>query len=254
MADKEESSVLFNLKELMGLQEDRIKQETEAKRKAEEEAIAAAQEQARREAEEVAARRRAEEEARMAEERRLQEQRDRADREKHEAELRVRLELEAKARAEEQERILEHERHLAALKVQEKSRAWPKLVAASVAVVLSASLGFYFGVVKPAEERELRAKNLARQEAQERQRLAEESRIEREKLAAEAEAARRAAEAAAKSKPSVDRPSLAAEDGSRPSRHGGRGHRSKDKPSSKSTSKGSSTGKSDDPLAGLEGL
>ncbi len=74
MAEQKESSVLFSLKELMGLEEDRIKEEEaekEARARAEMEARAA-QERAAREAEE--ARLRAEEEARKRDEQRRREE------------------------------------------------------------------------------------------------------------------------------------------------------------------------------------
>ena len=69
MNEQKESSVLFNLKELMGLEEERIQTEqAEAQRRAQEEAKRKADEEARRKADEEA-RRRSEEEARMAAER-----------------------------------------------------------------------------------------------------------------------------------------------------------------------------------------
>ena len=70
MTDQDESSVLFNLKELMGLEEDRLKSEAEAKRKREEDELLAKQEAERRRIEEEQARVRAIEDARRQEEQR----------------------------------------------------------------------------------------------------------------------------------------------------------------------------------------
>jgi colicin import membrane protein len=123
MSEQKESSVLFSLKELMSLEEDRIKTE-----EADKAAAAAAAEQARMEAERAA---REAEEARIrseAERRRLDEQRTREEHAKLEAirhaEIeKARLEAEQRARLEAMEAQQKHERSLAAIKQDESKKS-----------------------------------------------------------------------------------------------------------------------------------
>lgn len=115
MAEQKESSVLFSLKELMSLEEDRIKQEENERKRQEDAAI-----QARLDAER---RQRAEEEARMRaadEERRVSEQRTREESTRldaiRQAEIeRARLDAENAARTEQLRHQQEHERQLHAM-------------------------------------------------------------------------------------------------------------------------------------------
>ena len=131
MSEEKESSVLFNLRELMTLEEDRVRveEEEQLRREASErERIAA---EARERQQEQEARTRAEEEARQAEERRLREEEEAVAREREQAELRVRLEEEAKQNAEAHRRTLDHERELAAIRAQQRKGIHPGLIAAA---------------------------------------------------------------------------------------------------------------------------
>ena len=149
MSEQKESSVLFNLKELMGLEEDRIQdEENEAAAKlAEEKRLAEEAERAKREAEE--AKLRAEQDAVAAAERAKREEEERIIREREEAALRVRLEEEARARSAEQERLLAHERQLAEVKAKEKKGIPPGLIVGLLVLLIGAGAGVYFGVIKP---------------------------------------------------------------------------------------------------------
>ncbi len=139
MAEQKESSVLFSLKELMNLEEDRIKQEEDAKRAAEEAAV-----QARMEAERKA---RDEEEARLHaanEKRRQEEQRGREEAARleaiHRAEIeKARLDAENAARMEQLRQQQEHEKHLHAMK-HDKSKKRLVLIASSIGVLAVAGL------------------------------------------------------------------------------------------------------------------
>ena len=101
MSESKESSVLFNLKELMNLEEDRVKTEEDERRRREEEERRRREEEIRRRREEEEARLRAEEEARVEAERLAREEEERVLRERREHEVRVQMEMEARARAEE---------------------------------------------------------------------------------------------------------------------------------------------------------
>jgi hypothetical protein len=180
MSEEKESSLLFNLRELMGIQEDRVRGEEEERLQreaAERERIAA---EAQQRKEEEAARFRAEEEARQAEERRIRDEEEQAARERDEAQLRVRLEQEAREKAEAHARMLDHERELAAISAQQRKGVHPGLLAAAAVLVLGVGAGSYFGFYKPAVER--------------REAAALEARMDAERAAREAEEARAAAE------------------------------------------------------------
>ncbi len=116
MAEQKESSVLFSLKELMSLEEDRIRQE-EDKRQRE----VRAQEDARLEAERRSRqaeedRIRADEERRRMEEARSREEHARLDAMKHAEVERARVETENAARMEAMKHQQEHERKLEAIR------------------------------------------------------------------------------------------------------------------------------------------
>lgn len=197
MSEKE-SSVLFNLKELMNLEEDRIAGEEQARLEAEEaeRARIAAEEKARREAEE--ARIEAERAAAEAAERARIEEEERRVREAEEAQLRVRLEAEAAAKREEQARLLAHEQKMAAIEAEKKKGLHPGIIVGIVFLLLAGGVGAYFGVIAPELEAQQAATEAAeRRAAAEREAAARQA----EELAAQTEAAlaesRRAAAAAA---------------------------------------------------------
>ena len=91
MAEQKESSVLFNLRELMNLEEDRIKVEDDKQKQADEDARRAREAEEQRLVAAGEAKRRGEEEMRVAAERAAREEDERGRRLKEEGELRVRL-------------------------------------------------------------------------------------------------------------------------------------------------------------------
>jgi colicin import membrane protein len=135
MAEQKESSVLFSLKELMNLEEDRIKQE-ETERQRQEQAVVNARLEAERKARE-------EEEARMAaaeEHRRQGEQRSREEQARLEAirhaELeKARLDAENAARLEQLRAHQAHEQNITALK-QDKGKKNLLYIAVGVGILL----------------------------------------------------------------------------------------------------------------------
>lgn len=166
MSEEQESSVLFSLKELMTIEEDRIKTEEEDRQKQEQD------EQARREEEER--RRREEEQARIAAEeqrRREEEQRAREEATRLEAIQRAELEkaqadAENKARLEAMTAQQQHERQLAALHQDKgKKKLRIGLIVGAVVVVLGGSTAGYFWY---QSNQEAQARIAAQQAEQER--------------------------------------------------------------------------------------
>ena len=131
MAEQKESSVLFSLKELMTLEEDRIKQEEDQKRRAEEEAARVRAEAERRVREEEEARMRAEEERRRTDEQRTREDAARLEAIRHAEVEKARVEAENQARIEQLRHQQEHERHLASL-THDKSKKRLVLIASGI--------------------------------------------------------------------------------------------------------------------------
>jgi colicin import membrane protein len=147
MSEQKESSVLFSLKELMSLEEDRIRSE-----EAEKAAAAAAAEKARLDAERAA---RDAEEARIRaeeERRRLDEQRSREEAARHEAirqaEIeRARVEAEKQAQLQAMAAQQQHEAQLAALKHDEgKKKLRNALIIGGVGVVLVGGISIFLAV------------------------------------------------------------------------------------------------------------
>lgn len=115
MAEQKESSVLFSLKELMNLEEDRIRQEEMEKRRQEEAAVQARLDAERRAREEEEARMRSADEERRMQESRQREEAARLEAIRHAEIEKARLEAENAARMEQIRRQQEHERQLASL-------------------------------------------------------------------------------------------------------------------------------------------
>jgi colicin import membrane protein len=115
MPEQKESSVLFSLKELMNLEEDRIKQEEQEKRRQEDAANNARMDAERRTREEEEARANAEESRRRADEQRVREDAARVEAIRQAEIERARLEAENAARIEQLKHQQEHERHITAL-------------------------------------------------------------------------------------------------------------------------------------------
>lgn len=151
MSNASESSVLFNLRELMDLERTRVQSEEEARRAAEAEALARRRADAeRREAAREAAERAAREAAEAAE-RAARDEEERRAMARREHELRLAAELEAKVRAEEVARKFEHERTLLEIDARSRRRVSPWLLAGLAALLIGSGVGVYFGVVVPAE-------------------------------------------------------------------------------------------------------
>jgi flagellar basal body-associated protein FliL len=137
-AEKKESSVLFSLRELREIEEERITEERDAKQRAEEERLRAQQEAERRAREEEAARRRAAEDAeraaREAVENREREERIRVE----EAERRARVEAQA---AIDQQRM-HKELEIRAIEAQKTKPTWLIAIAGGLVLVVGI-LGFW---------------------------------------------------------------------------------------------------------------
>jgi colicin import membrane protein len=143
MAEQKESSVLFSLKELMNLEEDRIKQEDNARKAKQEAELQARLDAERRQREDEEARIRGEEDRRRAEEQRVREEQARIEA-IHNAEVeKARLEAENAARLESMKRQQEHERHVLTIKQDKHKR---NLLIAAV----GAALLLIFGAVGAA--------------------------------------------------------------------------------------------------------
>lgn len=173
MAEIQESSVLFSLKQLMSLEQQRLREEAEAARQR-----AIAEQEARRALErhalaEEAARLQAEEERRRREEERAREEAARLEGIRAAAIEKARVEAEQRARVEAMAKQQEHERMLAALAGDAQKRRLKRLVtggSALLVVAISATLGVYFGKIKPEAEQALAEQAAAR--AAHEQRLA----------------------------------------------------------------------------------
>lgn len=255
MSEQNESSVLFNLRELMSLEEERITtEETEAKALADAEARRKADEEARRKADEEF-KLRTERDAQLAEERRIRDEEEGRIREREAAALRVRLESEQRARLEEQTRQLGHEEKIKQIEAQRRKGIHPALLAAAIVLLIGAGAGVYFGVIVPQQQRAERAKIAAQKLAEEtagaKQRVEDEKRALASELAAkgaEADTIRREAEAA--------KELLAAKNAARAENSGG-GSRPAHRPAKAGATPASGSrpsGGSNDPLAGLDDL
>ena len=154
MAERKESSVLFSLRELRSIEEERIAEEESARRRAEEERRRAVEEAERRAREEEDARRAAVEET----ERRGREEVERRHREERlrveEAERRMRVEAQANL---EQQRMAK-EMELRTLEVQRKR---PTGLIAIAAILLLAVGGLGFLAYTKIQESEQKDKQLA---------------------------------------------------------------------------------------------
>lgn len=118
MSEQKESSVLFSLKELMNLEEDRIKSEEAERKRKEEEALRAKMDAERKAREAEESRLRAAEEERRAQEARAREEAARHEAIRHAEVEKARLDAENAARIEAMRRQQEHERQLVQMKEQ----------------------------------------------------------------------------------------------------------------------------------------
>ena len=122
MAEQKESSVLFSLKELMNLEEDRIRQEESARKAKQDAELQARLDAERRQREEEEARLRGEEDRRRADEQRVREDQARVEAIRHAEVEKARLDAENAARLEAMRHQQEHERHLTAIKQDKHKR------------------------------------------------------------------------------------------------------------------------------------
>jgi colicin import membrane protein len=174
MSEQKESSVLFSLKELMNLEEDRIKQEEDTRA-----AHAAAAEQARLLAEKQArdaeeARIRAEEERRRMEEGRAREENARLEALRQGEVERARVDAEGRARMEAMAAQQQHERSLAAINQDKSKKNLRNIIIAGVAIVVIGGATGIFFVKKNLDEagaRETAAKQQAELAQQEKAKL-----------------------------------------------------------------------------------
>ena len=153
MAEQKESSVLFSLKELMSLEENRIREEEDAKKKAAEAEVRAREDAERRAREEEEARLRAEEERRRQDEMRRKmeeaqiEAAKAAEIEKRKLEEQHRLQMEALAH---QQR---HEKEIAVVNAGKRKGIHPGILAAIGVALLSALVAvIFFVAIKPAQD------------------------------------------------------------------------------------------------------
>jgi colicin import membrane protein len=154
MSDQKESSVLFSLKELMNIEEDRIKKEAtdlEAKAAAER----AAKEAADRTARESEERRiREEEDRRRSEEMRRREEAARLEAIQHGEVERARLEAEQRARMEAMAAQQRHEQQLATIQHQSGSKKLKVIVGVIGTVLVIGGIGFTLAIKANNEKAE----------------------------------------------------------------------------------------------------
>jgi colicin import membrane protein len=159
-SEKQESSVLFSLKELMNLEEDRIRQEDQDRQRQVDDD--------RRRQEDEERRLRAEEERRRQEEARKREEDTRLEAIRAAEIEKKRIEAERAAQLEAMSKQQEHARQLAMIeqdKGKKKLRNTLMAVGLGSVVVIGGGLGLYFGKVKPEADRLAAVKEQERQEA-----------------------------------------------------------------------------------------
>jgi colicin import membrane protein len=157
MAEQKESSVLFSLKELMNLEEDRIKQEADEKKRRADSEVQSRLDAERRAREQEQARLLAEEDRRRNDELRKREEAARLEAIRHAEIEKARVEAEQRARMEAMTQQQEHERQLSALKHDEHKKKLQRnlmLTGAGAFLVIGLGVGWYLGIKKPADERE----------------------------------------------------------------------------------------------------
>jgi len=135
MAEQKESSVLFSLKELMNLEQDRVREQQEEKKRREDDLVRARADADRKVREEDDARLRAIEEQQRQVDLRGREDQARLEAIRHAEVEKARVEAENAVRLETMSRQQEHERQLQAL-VQDKSKKRLKWVAGGSTLVL----------------------------------------------------------------------------------------------------------------------
>jgi colicin import membrane protein len=153
MSEQKESSVLFSLKELMNLEEDRIKQEETARQRQAEAATQARLEAERRAREEEEARINAEEQRRRSEEQRAREDAARLEAIRHAEIEKARLDAENAARTEQLKHQQEHERQIKALSQDKHKKRLTLIVTLSLVGLAVALVGGGLFIKSQADER-----------------------------------------------------------------------------------------------------
>ena len=201
MADQKESSVLFSLKELMNLEEDRIRQEDNDKKKKEQaELQARADAEVRaREAEEN--RLRAEEERRRQDEQRTREGAARVEGIRHAEVEKARTDAENEARLRAMQQQQEHERQLAALSQDKKKKQLTYVVVGIAALLVVGGAGTGFALYKTGKDA---ADEKARLEQQAREKDAQLAKLQAD-FKAQADAVSQAQSEAAGAKSEVEK-------------------------------------------------
>jgi hypothetical protein len=157
--ERRDESVNFSLKELMKLEDDRIRQERETREAREQAEVAARRDAEERERAELEARERA-----TAEERERSRFREMEEEARREAMQRAtveqaRITVEARTRAEEAERERRHELELQRMRAETVKKPGPGGFVASglagAAICLAMCLVLYFGVSRPASDRRI---------------------------------------------------------------------------------------------------
>jgi colicin import membrane protein len=171
MGEARDSSVLFSLNQLLGIEQERQREEEaqRAKKFADEEALRLATERSRRE--EEAQRVAAEEARRRADESRIREELARAEALRVGAVERARAEAEQKARMEALALTQEHERRLAGVVQDASKKRLERLLiggALIAVVVIGGGAGLYFGKIAPENQQRLAEQSalLAKKEAE----------------------------------------------------------------------------------------
>ena len=145
MAEQKESSVLFSLKELMSLEEDRIQEEENARKSAENAAEQSRIGDERRQREEEEARIEAAAEKRRVDDQRSREEQARVEGIRHAEVEKARIDAENRARMEQITHQQQHEKELVRL-TQDKSKQNLKLLvglAVGAVIVVGAGAGFF---------------------------------------------------------------------------------------------------------------
>jgi colicin import membrane protein len=175
MAEQKESSVLFSLKELMNLEEDRIRQEDDEKKKRAEAEVQARAEAEKRAREQEQARLHAEEERRRGEEQRKKEEAARVEAIRHAEVEKARVEAEQRAQLEAMSKQQAHQLQMSTLQHDEHKKKLQRMVTFSIgggALLLIGGLFLYFGKIKPENDaREAAARAAFVQQAEESKKL-----------------------------------------------------------------------------------
>ena len=152
MAEQKESSVLFSLKELMSLEEDRIRQEDDEKKKREQAEVQARLDAERRTREAEEARLATEAERRRVEESRQREETARLEAMRQGEVERARHDAENQARLRAMQQQQDHERQLAALSQDKKKKQLTWLVVGIGALLIFGGVGAAYAIVSGQNE------------------------------------------------------------------------------------------------------